>query len=75
MFQNDKFTVVDSSKIIPDIEQHLNFKSKRKKEKVGLSSTKCCGPISITGDEPSVASGTWSHQGLGLIPKLCPWEL
>lgn len=58
MFQNDKFTVVDSSKIISDTEQHLNFKSKEKK-KAGLSSTKCCGPISITGDEPSVASGTW----------------
>lgn len=27
MFQNDKFTMADSSKIVPDTEQHLNFKS------------------------------------------------
>lgn len=32
MFQNDKFTVADSSKIIPDTEQHLNFKSEGKKK-------------------------------------------
>lgn len=32
MFQNDKFNVADSSKIIPDGEQHLNIKSKGKKK-------------------------------------------
>lgn len=77
MFQSDKFTVADSSKIIPDTEQHLNIKSKGKT--MGLSPTKCCDPISITGHEPNIASGTWPCIGAiknwALSLKLCPWEL